>query len=71
MHAFHQHFAVLDVGEALLQVHMPLADGFYLRAVQGEAAFIGFLYEIVVPRAAVACYGMYALLPGHARHSFP
>ena len=68
VHALHKHFAVLDPGVALLQVHTSLADGFYFRAVQGKTAFVGFLHKVVVPRAAVGGHGLDALLPGHAQH---
>ena len=53
MHPDHKQLAVLDGAVAVLQVDRTGAKAFDLGARQGQAAFIGFLHEIVVPGLAV------------------
>ena len=53
MHPHQQHFAVLHLRIAVLQVHLARAHAFNLGPYQGYTAFICVLYKIIVPGAAV------------------
>ena len=66
VHAADQHLAVLDDGEALLEVHAPLAHALDLRAVQLHAALDALLDEVIVERLFVLCHGLDALCARHA-----
>lgn len=65
MHPLDPDFAFPDLRPALLQIDPSLPDAFHFRAEQGDAAFVFFLYEIIVPRFAVLRDDFDSLLMRH------
>ncbi len=69
VHAADEHLAVLDDGEALLEVHPPLTHALDLGALELHAAFQPLFDEVIVERFFVLCHRLDALCARHATPS--